>query len=77
VFDRKDKDGNKIGGFDIVIGNPPYGVKVEDDIKKWHELGSKDSYGIFISTSLKRFLKPGGVLSFIVSDTWLTIKTHK
>ncbi|HED37422.1 MAG TPA: hypothetical protein ENI76_04145, partial [Ignavibacteria bacterium] len=77
VFDRKDENGNKVGGFDIVIGNPPYGVKVEDDIKKWHELGSKDSYGVFISTSLKRFLKSGGVLSFIVSDTWLTIKTHK
>ncbi len=77
VFDRKDENGNKVGGFDIVIGNPPYGVKVEDNIKKWHELGSKDSYGVFISTSLKRFLKPKGVLSFIVSDTWLTIKTHK
>ncbi|MEW6615089.1 MAG: DNA methyltransferase [Thermodesulfobacteriota bacterium] len=77
VFDRKDNNNNKIGGFDIVIGNPPYGVKVENDIKEWHGLGSKDSYGIFISTALKRFLKPGGILSFIVSDTWLTIKTHK
>jgi hypothetical protein len=77
VFDRKNKDGNKIGGFDIVIGNPPYGVKVEDDIKECHGLGSKDSYGVFISTALKRFLKPGGILSYIVSDTWLTIKTHK
>jgi hypothetical protein len=77
VFDRKDKNGNKIGGFDIVIGNPPYGVKVEDEIKEWHGLGSKDSYGVFTSTAIKRFLKPGGVLSYIVSDTWLTIKTHK
>lgn len=77
VFDRKDKNGKPVKGFDIVIGNPPYGVKVEDDIKEWHGLGSKDSYGIFISTSLKRFLKVGGVLSFIVSDTWLTIKTHR
>lgn len=77
VFDRKDEDGKRIGGFDIVIGNPPYGVRVEDDIKEWHKLGSKDSYGVFISTALKRFLKPGGVLSYIVSDTWLTIKTHR
>lgn len=76
VFDRKDKDGKKINGFDVVIGNPPYGVKVDDDIKDWHGLGSKDSYGVFISTSLKRFLKEGGILSFIVSDTFLTIKTH-
>ena len=77
VFDRKDQNSQKIGGFDIVIGNPPYGVKIEDDIKEWHELGSKDSYGVFISTALKRFLKENGVLSYIVSDTWLTIKTHK
>ena len=76
AFDRKDKDGKKIGGFDIVIGNPPYGIKEDEEIKDWHELGSKDSYGIFIATALKRFLKPGGVLAYIVSDTWLTIKTH-
>lgn len=77
VFDRKDDNGERIGGFDVVIGNPPYGVKVANDIKDEHGLGSRDSYGVFISTSFKRFLKPGGVLSFIVSDTWLTIKTHK
>lgn len=77
VFDRKNESGNKIGGFDIVIGNPPYGVAVDDDIKDLHGLRSKDSYGVFISTALKRFLKSGGVLSFIVSDTWLTIKSHK
>jgi hypothetical protein len=64
------------GGFDIVIGNPPYGVKVDNEIKEDHNLESKDSYGVFISSSIKRFLKSAGVLSFIVSDTWLTIKTH-
>ncbi len=77
VFDRKDKNGNQAKGFDIVIGNPPYGVRVEDDIKEGHSLGSKDSYGVFISTALKRFLKTKGILCFIVSDTWLTIKTHR
>ena len=77
VFDRMDEEGNKIGGFDIVIGNPPYGVTIDNDIKDWHELGSRDSYGVFISTALKRFLKPNGILEFIVSDTWLTIKSHK
>jgi len=77
VYDRKDENNQKIWGFDIVIGNPPYGVKVDNDIKEDHQLGSKDSYGVFISTTLKRFLKKRGVLSFIISDTWLTIKTHK
>jgi len=77
VFDRVDANGKCVGGFDVVIGNPPYGVSVDNDIKDWHGLGSRDSYGVFISTALKRFLKPKGVLEFIVSDTWLTIKTHK
>ena len=78
VFDRRDEEGNRIGGFDIVIGNPPYGVSVDRDISDWHGLGSGDSYGVFISSSLKRFLKENelGVLEFIVSDTWLTIKSH-
>jgi hypothetical protein len=77
VYDRKDEHGNNVNGFDIVIGNPPYGVLVDKDIQEQHQLGSRDSYGIFISTALKRFLKDGGVLELIVSDTWLTIKTHR
>lgn len=77
VFDRVDENGERVGGFDVVIGNPPYGVTIDNDIKSWHGLGSRDSYGVFISTALKRFLKHKGVLEFIVSDTWLTIKSHK
>jgi type I restriction-modification system DNA methylase subunit len=77
VFDRSDEKGELVGGFDIVIANPPYGVKIDTDIRDWHGLGSRDSYGVFISTALKRFIKQGGVMSYIVSDTWLTIKTHK
>ena len=76
VFDRKNEEGKKIGGFDIVIGNPPYGLAVDDNLKDWHKLGNNDSYGVFISTAIKRFLKTNGVLAFIVSDTWLTIGTH-
>jgi hypothetical protein len=63
-------------GFDIVIGNPPYGVKVDDEIKDLYNLGSKDCYGAFMAMAMKKLLKQNGVLSFIVSDTWLTIKTH-
>ncbi|MDI6751276.1 MAG: N-6 DNA methylase [bacterium] len=63
-------------GFDIVIGNPPYGVKVPTTVKDEFRLGSKDSYGLFTSLALK-ILRPGGTLSFIMSDTWQTIRTHK
>ena len=69
-------------GFDIVIGNPPYGgFKIEDDIKEGLGLGNKDPYGAFIARFLGNGsritpLKYGGVLSYIVSDTFMTIGTH-
>lgn len=70
------------GGFDIVIGNPPYGgFKIEDDVKEGLGLGNKDPYGAFIARFLGNGsrvtpLKYGGVLSYIVSDTFMTIGTH-
>jgi hypothetical protein len=73
-FDSEFMFGVKV--FDIAIGNPPYGVKIYDEIKKAHQLDNRDSYGIFISMSISRLLKPGAILIYIVSDTWLTIKTH-
>jgi hypothetical protein len=72
---------DKKGGFDIIIGNPPYGgVKIDDKLQKMLDLGSKDVYGAFISRFLcsdTTPLKYGGILSYIVSDTFMTIKTHK
>jgi hypothetical protein len=68
------------GGFDIVIGNPPYGgTKISDQLKNDLKLGSKDPYGAFISRFVANQppLKKHGVLSYIVSDTFMTIKTHK
>jgi len=63
-------------GFDIVIANPPYGVRVEDEIRKEFGVQSKDSYGVFTVLGL-RILKPGGTLCYIMSDTWQTIRSHK
>ena len=73
-----------VGGFDIVLANPPYGASVEDatrnvyfDPKLPAEKGqSKDTYGLFIARALQ-LLRPGGQFSYIVSDTWRTIKSHK
>ena len=73
-------------GFHIVIGNPPYGGdKIPDDIKTSLGLGSKDPYGAFIARFLndetngrpRTPLAPDGVLAYIVSDTFMTIKTHR
>ncbi len=69
--------------FDIVIGNPPYGgTKIDDKLKNKLRLGSKDPYGAFIAKYLRgkketTALKHGGLLAFIASDTFMTIKSHK
>ncbi|MCX6877077.1 MAG: hypothetical protein NTW21_25195 [Verrucomicrobia bacterium] len=69
-------------GFDIVIGNPPYGgTKLPDDVREALVLKSKDPYGAFIARFLADGqrptpLKPDGILSYIVSDTFMTIKSH-
>ncbi len=74
------------GGFDCVIGNPPYGgTKISDEVRKALDIESKDPYGAFIARFLQRVtedgknntpLKHGGGLAFIVSDTLMTIKSH-
>ncbi len=65
-------------GFDIVIGNPPYGgTKIDDKVQNEFALQSKDPYGAFMSMAINKLLKPDGILCYIVSDTWLTIKSHR
>jgi hypothetical protein len=69
-------------GFDCVIGNPPYGgVKIDDDVRTALDLESKDPFGAFIARFINDANKPtplkhGGVLAYIVSDTFMTIKSH-
>lgn len=69
--------------YDIVIGNPPYGgTKIEASLQNKLGLGSKDPYGAFIAQYLrmqkeKTPMAHHGILSYIVSDTFMTIKTHK
>jgi hypothetical protein len=73
---------NKNPGFDIVIGNPPYvntklissmGIskKLEDEYGYCDDL-----YNHFTFRGLE-LLKSGGLLSYITSDTFLTLQTKK
>lgn len=75
-FTRVFRDSGK-RGFDIVIGNPPWGLKADEAIKKQYRLGNRDSYGIFMAKAVRKLLKPEGILGLIVHDTWLTISTHR
>lgn len=63
---------------DLMIGNPPYGVKVVEGVgyKDVYDLQSKDSYGYFISNAISR-LPEGRRLIFIVSSSFLTIGSHR
>lgn len=69
---------SKIGNIktDLIIGNPPYGVKITKDLEGYFELNSNDSYGAFISRSLD-LLRGSGQLLYIVSNTFMTTKTHQ
>ncbi len=66
-----------VGGFDAVIGNPPY-VRQEwiSDIKPHLQQrfraydGTADLYVYFYELGL-RLLKPGGRLSFVVTNKWM------
>lgn len=70
------------GGFDCVIGNPPYGgTSLKKDVCDSLSIQNKDPYGGFIARFLSSGskvtpLKDEGVLAFIVSDTFMTIGTH-
>ena len=63
---------------DLIIGNPPYGVKVlkGPGYDAIYDLQSKDSYGYFIANALAR-LPEGKRVIFIVSSSFLTIGSHK
>jgi hypothetical protein len=67
------------GGFDIIIGNPPY-VQIQglkEDYKKWLEQENYDTYNkgsdlyaLFYERGWQR-LKPGGHLAYITSNKWM------
>ena len=65
------------GGFDVVIGNPPYGAKIS---KKEIEFYSKkfnyqsyqfDSYLLFME-KVNSLISSNGFVSFITPNTWLS-----
>lgn len=70
-----DKDGN-FEGFDIIVGNPPYGVELQESIKNYFKTrfntksGELEIYAFFIELALNNLIKKNGVLTYITSNTW-------
>ncbi len=65
-------------GFDIVIGNPPYGASLSFEIKDIYKklykdvhMRTPDTFNYFISNGI-RLLRPAGCLSYIVPNTLLS-----
>lgn len=65
------------GGFDCVIGNPPWGAELDSASQKYFhsnfEVGKTstlDTYSLFIEKSMQH-LKENGLLGYITPDTFL------
>jgi adenine-specific DNA-methyltransferase len=65
----------EFGGFDLIIGNPPYGVSLKDNLReaivnKLSKVPDYEIYYFFINLS-KSLLKPNGIKTYIIPNTIL------
>ncbi|RXJ79064.1 restriction endonuclease subunit M [Aliarcobacter skirrowii] len=71
VWEEEFKEVFEQGGFDVVIGNPPYGAEIiilnED---------TTESYLLFYKKAIV-LLRQKGILGFITPDSWLTNNNAK
>ncbi len=69
-------------GFDVAVGNPPYGAEIAPDVQLLiarlytHQNSPTDSYLLFMEKA-HQLLNPNGVVSYIVSNTWLPSLTFQ
>jgi predicted RNA methylase len=67
-------DGDFVG-FDVVIGNPPYGVKLNDKEKEFLKnrftatRGEVEIYAFFIELAMTDLIRKAGVFSYITTNT--------
>ncbi len=72
----------KAGGFDAVIGNPPYGAYLYEDDKKYlteqyqSQTYQLDSYLLFLERSINKLLIKKGLFGMIIPNPWLTNLTQ-
>lgn len=82
IFNKNFLENNKDEYFDIIIGNPPWGIKYKKDEKEklkklYGEFFSRqDSFTQFILKSFEA-LKNDGTLYFVLPSSLLNIKVHE
>jgi phospholipid N-methyltransferase len=69
------------GIYDKIIANPPYGAWQDYDKRNklrkiFPDIYAKETYTLFLYRCIE-LLKEGGILSFIIPDTFLNLHTHK
>lgn len=78
-------DSLRIGGaaaYDVVVGNPPWGAELDgwtenELLSRFPACGEeKDSYAIFVIRAWE-LLKPGGILAFVLPNSWLTVRGYE
>jgi len=70
------------GGFDVIIGNPPYGALIDIESKNYYQKKMKTFQGnfeiyFFFIEIISSILKPKGKLGYITPDTWIKIPQAK
>jgi len=72
-----------LGSYDFILGNPPWGARLSAGQKRMYQkkyqcaIGSTaEIFDLFLEQSIKQ-LTHKGVLSFVLPEAILTVKTHK
>jgi len=65
-------------GFDVVVGNPPFGVSVQRELKAFYQTFNQqgESYVLFIEKGYD-LLREGGQFCYITPNTWLQSLTFR
>lgn len=78
IWKEEFKDVFEKGGFDVVIGNPPYGAELKDTgyFKKNYSFKKFDSYELFVELSA-RLVNNVGLVGLIIPNSWMTHKAGR
>lgn len=77
---RFSQSGPQLEGFDLVATNPPWGAHFSGPVRKslnalYPAVASRESFSYFLQVGI-RALREGGILSFILPEAVLNVKTH-